>query len=523
MKDTGNAEDGGLRDVEDTATNSTDAEPLERTTPLPGARVALLLMVLINLFNYIDRQVLAAVVRPIEREFFPNADQDLVSKVEAQAKMGLLATAFMVSYMVFAPLFGWLADRWGRWMLVGVGVIVWSLASGGSGLAPASLFGLLLLTRCVVGIGEAAYGPVAPTVISDLYPVKIRGSVLAWFYAAIPVGSALGYVLGGQVAATLGWRWAFYLVVPPGLCLGIWCFLMRDPPRGQADAAQESSGRRATLRDYWILLRTKSYVLDTLGMTAMTFVLGGVAYWMPKYLYENKVTFHFSNQVLSALNDGVVPEAVGVQLQGLENQSFASVSAVEFALSDLLTREQHVLYGEQILEAAADVPLSTINTVFGALVVVTGLGATLLGGWAGDALRQRYAGSYFLVAGLGMLAGFPFFVAVLYAPFPWAWPLIGVAVFFLFFNTGPTNTILANVTHPSLRAPGFALNILVIHALGDAISPPILGALGGYLGMTQAFQFVSVVIVISGLVWLAGARYLAEDTARAPRLLDSSS
>ncbi|HEY1434221.1 MAG TPA: MFS transporter, partial [Thermoanaerobaculia bacterium] len=175
------------------------------------ARSALVLLLFINLFNYVDRQVLAAVVPSIEHSFFGagggahsatlDALQDwcrvhLGFKPEL-ALIGVLSMAFMVLYMIGAPLFGRLAERHSRWSLVAVGVIVWSLASGASGLAT-TFFGLLL-TRCVVGIGEAAYGPVAPTILSDLYDVKRRGRILAWFYMAIPVGSALGYVLGGAV------------------------------------------------------------------------------------------------------------------------------------------------------------------------------------------------------------------------------------------------------------------------------------------------------------------------------------
>src|SRR5207249_4427111 len=121
----------------------------------------------------------------------------------------------------------------------------------------------------------------------DLYPVKIRGKVLAWFYAAIPVGSALGYALGGQMKnSSLGWRWAFYAVVPPGIILGLLCLFMREPPRGQADAARTS--RAARFKDYLDLMRIPSYVLDTLGMTAMTFGMGALAYWMPAYLEARK-------------------------------------------------------------------------------------------------------------------------------------------------------------------------------------------------------------------------------------------
>jgi MFS transporter, Spinster family, sphingosine-1-phosphate transporter len=474
---------------------------------LPGARTALVLLVLINLFNYIDRQVLAANVTPIERQLLPYRESDAVrlastvgmlavpsaqcpllaaaaldparaeSGADNKERIGDLAMAFMLSYMVFAPLFGWLADHLPRWRLVAIGVILWSLASGASGLAGTlhdhpwpfageiavflGSFSFLLLTRCFVGIGEAAYGPIAPTVLSDLYPVKIRGSILAWFYAAIPVGGALGYSLGGF----FGWPWAFYAVVPPGLLLGLWCFFMREPKAGQADLGHGSSVRRATLREYLVLLRTPSYVLDTLGMTAMTFSIGGIAIWMPDYIYAYR--------------------------------------------------------GEPNIDR--------VNTIFGAIVVVSGLGATLLGGMAGDRLRPRFPGSYFLVSGVSMLLAFPLFLAVLYVPFrpfPWAWICIFLACFFLFFNTGPTNTILANVTHPAIRAQAFALNILFIHLFGDAVSPKIMGriadrfAVGGQANMNAAFLAVSGMILLGGVLWLLGTPFLARDTALALKRLD---
>src|SRR5438552_6910127 len=158
-----------------------------------SARLAVALLLSINLFNYIDRYVLAAVEPDVGAEFFSMKPDD----PETLEKTGSLATAFLVSYMVTAPIFGWLADRMSRWILVAIGVAIWSLASGASGLA--GTFAILLMTRVFVGIGEAGYGPAAPTIISDLYPIERRGSVLAWFYMAIPCGIALGYAVGGYV------------------------------------------------------------------------------------------------------------------------------------------------------------------------------------------------------------------------------------------------------------------------------------------------------------------------------------
>jgi MFS family permease len=200
-----------------------------------------------------------------------------------------------------------------------------------------------------------------------------------------------------------------------------------------------------------VLARTPSYVFCTLGMTAMTFAIGGIAFWMPYYLETR-------------------PGAPGN---------------------------------------------STI--VFGAITAVAGLSATLLGGMAGDRLRSRFPSSYFLVSGAAMLAGFPLFLAALHAPFPWAlWVLVFLACFCLFFNTGPTNTILANVTRPSMRAIGYAMNIFVIHALGDVISPVIVGLLNDRYGdMNKSFLVVGAMFLVAGVCWLAGARYLERDTARA--------
>jgi len=154
--------------------------------------------------------------------------------------------------------------------------------------------------------------------------------------------------------------------------------------------------------------------------------------------------------------------------------------------------------------------------IFGGITAVAGLVATLLGGLAGDKLRGQFPGSYFLVSGLAMLVGFPFLLLTLRAGYPWVWVWLFVTCFCLFFNTGPSNTILANVTHPSMRATAFALNIFLIHALGDAISPVVIGLLNGYLGdMNKSFVVVGVIFLIAGGFWLWGMRYLERDTRMA--------
>jgi MFS family permease len=404
---------------------------------ISGAHSALLLLLGINLFNYIDRQLLAALEPDIRATFFP------AGGVNAMTKTGLLGDAFLVTYMISAPILGLLADRFSRWIIVGSAVILWSLASGASGLA--ATFAILFATRVCIGIGEGGYGPAAPTILSDLFAIETRGRIMAIFYAAIPVGSALGFVIGGLIGAHLGWRWAFYLVAPPGLLLGLLCFWQRDPRVAGHHLVQESP--RRAISDYLRLFRTRSYVINCIAQTLMTFVTGGLGYWVSAYLMYR-------------------------------NQSPAAS-----------------------------------RTIFGLITVVAGLVSTLLGGVIADRLRPRFAGSYFWVSGIGMLIACPFFVVTLYIPFPGAWISMFVAIFFLFLNTGPSNTALANVSLPSVRATAFAVNILVVHALGDVQAFWLLGYIGGHTNMRVAFLFVSGIIFASGLAWLIGAKYLPADTA----------
>jgi MFS transporter, Spinster family, sphingosine-1-phosphate transporter len=404
---------------------------------ISGAHSALLLLLGINLFNYIDRQILAALEPDIRATFFAADD------VNAMTKTGLLGVAFFVTYMISAPILGLLADRISRWLIVGAAVILWSLASGASGLA--ATFAILFATRIFVGIGEGGYGPAAPTILSDLFPIERRGRIMAIFYTAIPVGSALGYVIGGLVGAHLGWRWAFYLVTPPGLLLGLLCFWQRDPRVAAHHVVQESPRRR--FADYLRLFRTRSYLINCIAQTLMTFVTGGLGFWASAYL-------RYRNQ-------------------------------------------------------SPDVGM----TIFGLITVIAGLVSTLLGGIIADKLRSRFAGSYFWVSGVGMLIACPFFIATLYIPFPAAWIPMFIAIFFLFLNTGPSNTALANVSLPAVRATAFAVNIFVIHALGDVQAFWLLGYIGGHTNMHVAFLFVSGMIFASGLAWLIGAKYLPADTA----------
>jgi MFS family permease len=503
--------------------------------PVPGAGWALALLLGINLFNYIDRQILSATLPKIKRDaeiFGPDAGW-------VYFKLGLLTTAFMVSYMCLSPLFGRLGDVLSRWLVIGAAVIGWSLATGGTGLAVG--YAMLFITRCLVGIGEAAYGPIAPAMLSDFYPVDHRGRIFSWFYMAIPVGSALGFVIGSQVAETsLGWRGAFLVAVVPGLVLGAICFFMNDRRPAETRKLSASGDAAAVPATSYLqvlreLVGIRSFVLCCAGMTASTFVLGGVATVMQLYLFEREARFVMDAATINTLRTDpayqrsdkslLVPAPVLDKLQTKASDRVMTADQFQEVLEGkpgapgLLTSQEYQQYQSDLFDACTapnSLTNGKIGLYLGAIVVVSGLIATLLGGLAGDYLGNRgLKGAYFHVAGWGMIAAFPFFLGMLYAPLPWVWLLLFGAVFFLFFNTGPANTVLANVTRSSIRATAFAINIFIIHALGDAISPPVIGAIADSSSMQFAFLLVSLLIPVSGILWIWGAWYLDEDTRQA--------
>ncbi len=429
-------------------------------TILRGAFMAIALLFCINLFNYIDRQNLAAVLTKIREAFLTGTDSlgpvsqfllkwmGWLSHGSAEnTLLGLLPMVFLVVYMITAPIFSNLKVR--PWKIIGFGVIVWSLASGFSGLA--QNFDQLLLSRMLVGIGEAAFGPFAAALLSEYFPEKHRGKALSFFYMAIPVGSALGYVWGGHFAdSDLGWRYAFYTVVPPGVLLGLVCFFMKNPPRFEQEAQDNTPGE-STWSIYKQLFANRSFVYNTLAMTALTFAIGGIAFWMPTYIHE-----------------------------------FRKVGT-----------------------------LAGVNYTLGLIIVVSGLVATIAGGLLADALRKRVKGAYFSVSGWAMYLAAPCCVAFIFAPFPIAWGLLFAACFCLFLNTGPSNTALANTVIPAHRPAAFALNILIIHLLGDVLSPLAIGSVTDATGsMNNAMLMLAAVIVLGGFIWRVGAKHLDHDTQR---------
>jgi MFS family permease len=242
------------------------AKPLRpRISP---AVATLVLLIGLNLLNYIDRYILPGELSLIQREFHSTDHQ-----------MGALTTALFLFYMIAAPLTGWLGDRFPRKPLIIAGAVLWSLAT----LATVWVHGYwtFYIRQALVGIGEATFGIFAPAVLADFYPERDRNRILSIFYLAIPVGAALGYLAGGQLGTLWGWRTPFFVCAIPGfLVAALYGWLGTEPERGSCDQIRPTLNR-ATFRG---LFRNPAYLTATFGLAALTFAMGGISNWVPTFL-----------------------------------------------------------------------------------------------------------------------------------------------------------------------------------------------------------------------------------------------
>jgi MFS transporter, Spinster family, sphingosine-1-phosphate transporter len=247
---------------------STLAPSRSRIHPALGT---LILLIALNLLNYIDRYILPGAQSLIQKEFGWNDEQ-----------MGALTTGFFFTYMIVAPLTGWLGDRFPRKPLIIAGAVLWSLATLGT--AWVHSYWTLFLRHALVGIGEATFSIFAPAVLADFYPERERNRILSVFYVAIPVGAAIGYLAGGTLGSLYGWRAPFFLCAFPGLLVAAlyWIF-GREPQRGASDHIP-SNWNRATFLG---LFANGAFLTATFGLAALTFAMGGISAWVPTFLHRS--------------------------------------------------------------------------------------------------------------------------------------------------------------------------------------------------------------------------------------------
>lgn len=228
----------------------------------------LVLLIGLNLLNYIDRYILPGEVTLIQREYGWN-DQS----------MGALTTAMFLVYMIAAPLTGWLGDRFSRKPLIIAGAVLWSLATLGTAWVHSYLS--FYIRHALVGVGEATFGIFAPAVLADFYPERDRNRILSIFYLAIPVGAALGYLAGGEMGSRWGWRAPFFVCAIPGLVIAaLYGWIGREPVRGASDHVKATADRSTVMG----LFRNPAFLTATFGLATLTFAMGGISAWVPKFL-----------------------------------------------------------------------------------------------------------------------------------------------------------------------------------------------------------------------------------------------
>jgi multidrug resistance protein len=393
-------------------------------------RTALILLTALNLLNYIDRSVLFAVQPLVQSEF-------QLSKTQ----LGYLTSAFLGFYMIAAPFAGPLADRYSRKAIIILGAFFWS------GLtlltAVTHTYWELLVRHTLVGIGEATFVTIAPSLIADLFPQNVRGRIFGIFYLAIPVGTAMGYLIGGKLGPNFGWRYPFYVAALPGFLLALALLFIPEPARGRFDSQKETPERGTLLG----LARNPAFLTVTLGMAAGTFSLGGIQVWMPTFL-----------------------------------------------------------------SSARGYSLEAANLMFGKIVVVAGITASLAGGWIGDWLLPRMKSSYYFVSALSMGLGVPVMIVALFHQGSLMMPAIAVSSFLLLLNTSPLNTALVNAVGPHIRATAIAVNIFIFHLLGDVPSPTLMGYVADRRSLQIAFILPIIAMAISSAILFYGMRF-APDVA----------
>jgi len=394
--------------------------------------LALLVLTGINLLNYIDRYIFSALLPAIKADLH-----------FSDTELGLLGSGFLFAYMFASPLFGMLGDRRGRNHLMASGVGIWSIATAFSGLTTTFLG--QMLTRVAVGFGESAYSVIAPSTIADYFSKKSRGKVFAIYSGAIPVGSALGYVIGGFLEPRLGWHKSFFVVGVPGLALAGLLYLIPDPVRGSSEEEGEAAAgtpqdTHALKEVYRSLFTNGGFLFTVLGYAAYTFVVGGMAFWMPSYL---------------------------------------------------------VRYFNVSLEKA--------NVQFGSLTVVGGFVGTIIGGYWADWIERRSGNGYLKVSLWSMLFAAPLFVYALtvtdYQTFMISLFVLEVA---LFLCISPLDAAVIGYVRPAWRSTAMALNVFLIHLLGDGISRTVMGVVSDSSDLREAIGILPWALVVAGVLWLIG-------------------
>jgi MFS family permease len=416
----------------------------------------LAVMAAINFVNYMDRAIIGPLLTHLEA---PIAQGGLALEPR---ETGLLGSAFMLVHSIASIPLGILAGYVLRKHIIAVGVALWSVATAGAALARS--FTQLFIARALVGIGEAAYAPAATALISDRFLPEHRSRAMGVFNLGMFLGGAVGLGLGAPLAQHLGWRSAFFVAGLPGLVLAVLVLFLAEKRRRGGKTSVEGHPSTAithappAFRDVKPLLRSRAFLAVNAVGILITFFVGALQFYAVRYL-----------------------------------------------------------------EQVHGIPGHESGPRFGFIAAVAGLLGVGAGSYLADRLTRRGWGSAgrLVVIGGGMVCATPFVVlgllvgdrAVLY-------PSLFLGVFFTVWYIGPILAALHDVVVPRLRAAATGLYFFLIHMLGDALSPALVGEIRAQTGSLRPGMLVSVAVGAAGgalaivVAWRMRRRPLAADAVR---------
>lgn len=380
----------------------------------------------------------------IDRYILPGV-QELVKKEFSLSdeRVGALTFWFFVTYMCAAPLTGWLGDHFPRKPLITLSALLMS----GMNLFTATVHSYLALNlrHAALGIAEASFSIYAPALLADFYEPDQRNRVLTIFYTAIPVGAAFGFALGGALGGRFGWRVPFYVSAAPGILVAVLILIfVKEPKRGETDDA--SAGKK----------RSKSSSFSALFV--------GLAK-NPQYLYA---TFGMAMVVFS----------------------LGGISA----------------WVPSFLQRVGGYSSGAAGLIVGAVTVLGGLGGTAVGGWIAQLWLKRNKQALYLISAWSALLTVPPAVMCFFGP-KWAMiPGLALAQFFIFLGNGPLNTAIVNSVNGTIRATAIAMELFLIHALGDAPSPRLIGLVSDHSTLSTGLGVTLITMVVAAGLLFLGAK-----------------
>ncbi|MDY6876975.1 MAG: MFS transporter [Chloroflexota bacterium] len=409
------------------------------------AYVTLAVLSSVNLINFLDRQVIAALA-PTIKDYWHLTD----------AQVGLLGTAFEVLYALAPVPIAILSDRWLRRKVITLAIVVWSGAMAISGAAVS--YWMLLFGRAALGLGEAGYAPSAMAWLSDVFPSTYRSRVVGLHDLGVMLGSAAGYALGGALGRALGWRPVFYIAALPGFILAVMVWLLPEPAKGQSDyqalGAESKTAHTPAISATTAvkqLLSVPTLLVVYVAGTLVSFAIGGLTYWLPSFAVR---THGFS-----------------------ENEA---------------------------------------GFLIGAVTVLTGAAGVLSGGFLADRLIRHTPSGRLLTIGASFVAGVPLALIAISVPGQTLFIVLAALAMCLFAFYSPCmGPLVHQVTHPSLRATATAFYLFIIHILGYATGPAVVGWFSDQTGdLWWGMAVALLVALVGGLVGLWGARFVERDAQR---------